>query len=338
MQISSLAKYAVGVTVAAALLAGCSSGGGSSLSPSTSAGAQGVAGPGHALSYHGVLLASRMMPQVRPIQIPAQPDKKKKKGAIQYISNFYSSAILQFNYPKSDASTGTISGTTDPQGMCTKTGKGTWWVVSSGSDTVDEFKAGGTSPINSLSVTVGEPAGCAIDSKGDIAVSVLGTGDVVIFTGGTGSGTEVSDGLVSTYFLGYDKSGNLFADGITTSYTYGMVELAAGGSSFSSVTLPNTISFPGQVQYDGKYITLDDQSAASIYQYSVSGGVATLAGTVPLSGAVDCVQTWIAGKIVICPDAGAENGKIYAYPAGGTAKATLSGSFDLPIGSVQVKK
>jgi hypothetical protein len=336
MKISSLANYAVGVTVAAALLAGCSTSGSSGLNPSM--GTQSKAIPGHALSYNGRLIASAVMPQVRPIQIPAQPDRHhKKKATDEYISNFYSSQILQFDYPKGTSSTGTITAATDPQGECTKNGKGTWWVVSSGSDQVMEFKAGGTTPIATLSITAGEPAGCSVNSKGDVAVSVLGTGDVVIFKGGTGNGTTVSDALSNSYFLGYDKAGDLFVDGFNGSFP-GMSEMKAGSSSFSIVSLPNSIAFPGGVQWDGKYITLDDQSAASIYQYSVSGGTATLQGTVALNGVSDCVQTWIAGKLVYCPDAGNNNATVFKYPAGGSAIATLSGSFDLPIGAVSVKK
>jgi len=335
MKISSLANYAVGVTVAAALLAGCSTSGSSGLNPSM--GTQSKAIPGHALSYNGRLIAPAMMPQVRPIQIPVSPDHKKKPTD-QYVSNFYSSQILSFDYPKGTGSTGTITAATDPQGECTRTGKKTWWAVSSGSDQVMEFKAGGTTPIATLSITAGEPAGCSVNKKtGDLAVSVLGTGDVVIFAGGKGSGTTVSDALSNSYFIGYDAAGDLFVDGFNGSFP-GMSEMKAGSSSFSIVTLPNSIAFPGQVQWDGKFITLDDQSAASIYQYTVSGGSATLEGTVGLSGVSDCVQTWIAKGIVICPDAGNNNATIFKYPAGGSAIATLSGSFDLPIGAVQVKK
>jgi len=338
MQISNLAKYAAGVTVAAALLAGCSSGGSSALSPST--GMQNAARSGHLqpLKVGGLLIASAMLPQVKPIQVPIMPDKKKKKKSNdEYISNFYGSDLLQFDYPKSNSSTGTISGVTDAQGECS-TGKKDFWVVASGSDEIEEFAYGGTSPISTLSESTGEPAGCSLSPKGDLAVSLLGTGDVVIFTGAKGSGTTVADGLDSTYFIGYDSKGNLFVDGITESDTYGMSEMAAGGSSFTAVSLPNTIEFPGQVQWDGKYITLNDQEAHAIYQYTVASDSATLEGTVALNGTSDCVQTWIAKKLVYCPDAGDENATVFAYPAGGSAKATLSGSFDLPIGGVSLAK
>jgi hypothetical protein len=340
MQISNLAKYATGVTVAAALLAGCSSGGSSAVSPST--GMQNAVRSGHlqTLKVGGLYLAAAMLPQVKPVQIA--PDKKKhhksKKGD-QYISNFYGSELLVFDYPKSDASIGTISGVTDAQGECTQTGKKNYWVVASGADEIEEFAFGGTSPIATLSESTGEPAGCAIDAKtGDLATTILGTGDVVIFTGASGTGTTVSDGLDSSYFDTYDASGNLYVDGITESDTYGVVEMASGSSSFKAVTLNNSIEFPGEMQWDGKYVTLNDQEAHGIYQYTCSDDSCTSNNTVELDGTSDCVQTWISGKYVYCPDFPNEVADVFAYPAGGSAIATLTGSYDGPIGSVAIAK
>ncbi len=338
MQISNLAKYAVGVTVAAALLAGCSSGGSSALSPST--GMQNAVRSGHLqpLRVGGLLVASATLPIAKFVHVPIMPDRhKKKKINDEYISNFYNSTLLEFDYPKGDSSIGSLSGD-DPQGECTQTGKKNFWQVNSGDDDIDEYAFGGTSPIASVSESAGEAAGCSVSKSGDLAVSILGSGDVVIFTNHTGSGTTVADGLDSTYFIAYDPKGDLFVDGITEQDTYGMSEMAAGSSSFKEVTLPNTPEFPGGLQWDGKYMTFNDQEAHEIYQYTVSGDVATLEGTVDLNGTSDCVQTWIAKKLVYCPDAGYENATVFKYPAGGSALATLSGSFDLPIGAVSVAK
>lgn len=331
MKISSLAKYAIGITTSAAMLAACSSGGSSSLAPAGTA-----MGPG--ATVHGLATLAAHPYKDNGVRSPVTPLKKKKKGGIQYISDFYGSDILSFDYPKGDSSTGTIS-VSEPQGLCTagNVGKSTWWAVSSGSDEVDEFKAGGSSPMSTLSVSAGEPAGCSVSYKGgDVAVSILSAGDVVVFKGGKGSGTTISDGLEETYFLGYDTKGNLYADGIGGAGVE-LVEMASGKSTFSQITLPNTIEFPGQVQYDGKYITVNDQEGYAIYGYTVSGTKATLKQTVSYTGASDCVQTWIAKKWFICPDAGDANGKIYAYPKGGAAIATLTGSFSLPIGGVALK-
>jgi hypothetical protein len=273
---------------------------------------------------------------VKPIQVPIRPDNRKKNPK-EYVSNFYSGDVLQFDYPKGDASTATISGLSDPQGECAQNRKKAFWVVSAGTDEIEEFAYRGSSPIATLSESAGEPAGCAIDAKtDDMAVTILSAGDVVIFTGGTGTGTTVADGLASSYFPTYDASGDLFVDGVTGGNTYGVVEMASGRSSFKAVTLPNTIAFPGSMQWDGRYVTLNDQSGHAIYRYTIAGDSAKLKGTVALNGSSDCVQTWIAKNLVYCPDAGNDDAKVYKYPAGGSAIATLTGSFDLPIGAVSI--
>jgi hypothetical protein len=148
-----------------------------------------------------------------------------KKNDLAYISNFYNSTILAFTYP-GGKNVGSIA-SDEPQGECTsKTSKGNWWVVDSGSDEISEYAHGGTTPLKTLSEDVGEAAGCSIDpTTGNLAVTLLGTGDVVIFTGGSGTGTTIADDLSSTYFAAYDDKGDLFVDGITPSDAVGVVEL-----------------------------------------------------------------------------------------------------------------
>jgi hypothetical protein len=338
MQISNLTKYAAGVMVFAALLAGCSGGSSSTLSPSSS-GMQNAVRSGHLqpLRVGGLLVASAMLPLVKPIHVPTALDKHRKRKPDEYISNFYSSDVLQFDYPRGDASTGTISGASEYQGECAQNRKKAFWVVASGADEIEEFAYGGRRPISTLSEAAGEPAACSIDAKsGNLAVTILENGDVVIFTGASGTGTTVADGLASSFFPTYDGSGDLFVDGITKSDTYGVVEMASGSSSFKAVRLPNTIEFPGGMQWDGTYVTLDDQDAHTIYQYTCARDSCSLKGTVALTGSSDCVQTWITKTIVYCPDAANDNATVYKYPAGGSPIATLTGSFDLPIGAVSI--
>jgi hypothetical protein len=207
--------------------------------------------------------------------------RHEKKGLYQYVSDFYNSELVEFDYPKGDSSIGEISGVADAQGECGNAlygaAKRDFWVVASGVDEIEEFAVGGTGPIKTLSESAGEPAGCAMDpSTGNLAVSLLGAGDVVIFTDHAGTGTVVADGMDSTYYDGYDNKGDLFVDGITESDTYGVVEMASGSSSFSPVTLSNAIEFPGGIQWDGKYVTLNDQEGHAIYGYTCSGMRCTL--------------------------------------------------------------
>lgn len=343
MNISSVAKYALIGMAGAGLFAGCSSNGGSSLAPTgtspagtTSAGMNGHMM--HALTINGVLTTAEHPSNLRPS--PVTPDRHhKKKKPDEYITDFNNSAAYEFNYPKSDASIGSISNVSNAQGECTKNGKGTFWVTATGSEQIEEFNVGGTSPISTLNTSAeGQPAGCAIDSStGNLAATIISNGDVVIFANASGSGTTYSSGLSEAFFATYDSSGNLFVDGFNSAGV-GVAELVKGGSSFKNITPSNTIEFPGNIQWDGKYVTVNDQDTHDIYQYTVSGTSATLEGTVSLTGSSDCDQTWIAKTVVYCPDAGAADGKVYKYPAGGSPIATLTASFSEPIGAVQVIK
>ena len=340
----SLLTYALICTASAVLMAGCSSGS-SSLGAPLGVTPSAFYSP-RTISINGLLITAahpnlRMRSHVGPVT----PDKHhEKKGLYQYVSDFYNSALVEFDYPKGDSSIGEISGVADdPQGECGDAlygaAKRDFWVVSSGADEIEEFTVGGTGPIKILSESTGEAAGCAMDpSSGNLAVTLLGTGAVVIFTDASGTGTVVADGMASTYFDGYDNKGDLFVDGITESDTYGVVEMASGSSSFSPVTLSNTIQFPGGIQWDGKYVTLNDQEGHAIYGYTCSGMRCTLERTVSLSGSGDCAGTWIGKGDVFCADAGNEAVEVWKYPAGGSPIASLTGPVDLPIGIVQVSK
>src|SRR6202035_4225533 len=105
---------------------------------------------------------------------------------------------------------------------------------------------------------------------------------------------------------------------------------------FKMVTLNNTLEFPGQIQWDGTYITIEDQVASDVYGYTCKGTTCTLERTVSLTGALDCAQTWIANGYVFCAEAGNNDVEVYDYPAGGDAAATLGGNLDLPLGIVSL--
>ena len=166
-----------------------------------------------------------------------------------------------------------------------------------------------------------------MDTSGDLAVGILyassgpGGGDVVIFKNASGSGTVIPTPLDEEFFDGYDNQGNLFADGFigARSGFATLVELPKGSTKFETITTSNTVGFPGSVQWDGTYLTVFDQDANAMYQYTVSGTTATLKGTVSFSGSSDCAQTWIVKGLVYCGDAGNGDGEVFKYPAGGSA-------------------
>lgn len=343
MKISLLSKYSLGIFAAAGILAGCSGGGSSPLGNSSMT-QSGVTvthvGKFTNYSYHGVSSTAAVMFAPRNPNAFIRslvPDHRRHHEKIGYVSNFYGSDVDGFVYPKG-TTYDTLSGLSDPQGMCAETHRNKFWVTLTGAAEIEQFKIGDTTPLKTLSTSSvpGEVVGCSQDpTTGNVAGGMIGAGDVAIFTGGTGTPESVSDGLEDTFFVGYDNKGNLFADG-EGSTGVDLVEMPAGSSSFHRVNLPNTIEFPGNVEWDGTYITVNDQSAFAIYRYSISGSTATLAGTVPLSGVEDCDQDWIFKGKVLCPNI--ENALVFAYPAGGSPVDTWSFSADEALGSVVVEK
>ena len=183
-----------------------------------------------------------------------------------------------------------------------------------------------------------------MNTSGDLAVGVLlgnsygAAGQVVIFKDASGSGKVYNTPLYKEYFDGYDSKGNLFADGFGPSYNWMLVELPKGSSKFVTINTSNSPGFPGSVQWDGTYLSVFDQYTNQAYQYAVSGTTATLKNTITFAGASDCAQTWIVKGLLYCGDAGNNDGEVYKYPAGGSAVATFSGNFDLPLGVVAAKK
>jgi hypothetical protein len=331
---TGLVKYA-GALVALAICSACSS---LAIAPSNAApNAEYI---GKTLSVNGRLVtAAHLNLSARPPFATLVPDELAKPKTYEYIINDYTTYAGIFDYPTSDKQIGKI----DHVGgqACTNVlygnGKKTFWIVA-GADQITLFQVP-KKPLKRLSISYGQPSSCAMDTNGDLAVGNLSDGDIVIFKNASGSGTEMTTPLSTEYFDGYDNNGNLFFDGFNgSSDSFELVELPKGSSTFQPITTSNSVSFPGSVQWDGTYLTVFDQRANAMYQYTVSGTKATLKGTVSLSGANDCAQTWIGTGVVYCADSGYGDGAVFKYPAGGEPIAVFTGNFDLPLGTVAAAK
>jgi hypothetical protein len=337
MNATGLVKYAAAL-LALAICSAC--GGGSALAPSSAA--LDATYVGRTLSVNGRLVtAARANTSPLSRYATIAPDRHAKSKTFEYVIGFYGSYASVFDYPKSTAQIGTIENV-GGQG-CTNVlygyGKETFWILAS--DTaITEYKVP-EKPIKTLTDSVGQPSSCGMDTSGDLAVGILsgsGAGDIIIFKDASGSPTVIKTPLAREYFDGYDNEGNLFADGFNSGSNFELVELPKGSSKVEAITTSNTVDFPGSVQWDGTYLTVTDQVADAIYQYTISGTKATLEGTVSLSGAGDCAQTWIATGVVYCGDFYNEDGEVYKYPAGGKYIAVFTGDFDSPLGVVAAEK
>jgi hypothetical protein len=334
MNTSGFAKYAAALVA----LAVCSACGGSTASPSSAAiNARYV---GKMLYVNGTpVTAARLNPMPRYATIV--PDRITNSKHYEYISNNYGTYADIFDYPKSNQQIGSIHRIGGQ--ACTNVlygyGKQIFWIVQA-HGRITEFGVP-KKELKRLADSVGMPSSCAMNTQGDIAVGIFGgsgRGDVVIYKNASGSGTIMTTQLNAEYFDGYDNHGNLFADGWNSSDVFQLVELPSGSSKFEPITTSNTVKFPGSLQWDGNYFTVFDQDTSEFYQYTISGTTATLKGTVQLTGASDCSQTWIVKGFVYCADAGNDGGEVFKYPAGGSPIAVFTGNFVLPLGVTAANK
>ncbi|MGA9944176.1 MAG: hypothetical protein WBP75_03980 [Candidatus Cybelea sp.] len=337
MNTTGLVKYA-GALVALAICAAC--GGGSGVAPSNAA--LNTRYIGRTLFVNGMpVTAARANLSAPPRYATILPDRHRRKDH-EYIINFYGTFAGIFDYPKSDRELGEINNV-GGQG-CTNVlfgyGKKTFWIVAAYNQ-ITEYRVPQT-PIKTLTVSdASMPSSCAMDTNGDLAVGILfgpSTGDILIYPNASGSGTFIRTPLAREYFDGYDANGNLFFDGFTSGSAFQLDELPKGSNTVKTITTSNVVQFPGSVQWDGTYMTVFDQIANKMYQYTISGTNATLKGTISFSGSSDCAQTWIAIGVVYCGDAGNDNGEVFSYPAGGSPIAVFTGNFDEPLGTVAARR
>ncbi|HEV3090631.1 MAG TPA: hypothetical protein VGX91_04205 [Candidatus Cybelea sp.] len=363
MKISSLAKYAVGVTLAAAMLAACSSGG-SSFGPTS-----GAAPSGH---HTGLTQLSKIqdaaltMPHfmARPVhpdhgQSFMRPDKKGSKSAYLYVGDWDTNDVYVYDYPSGTA-VGTLTGFGEPYGMCTDK-KGDVYVANFEDGNAVEYAHGGTSPINTYA-SGGEPIGCSVSAKGDVAVTSFSPGEVVVYAGGNPSkSTTYSDSSCEYEWpAGYDSKGDLIGVGEYSSID--VCALMAGSKSEEVLSESGiTIDFPGGTSWDGKYIGLGDQEAGGTFESgdwpsTISG--TTIKGTTETKLSDTCYSDYddtvsifytngkknifphgkkqantAVGPNLWCADAGTSKVDYWKYPAGGNPTGNLTSPPGAPYGA-----
>jgi hypothetical protein len=258
-----------------------------------------------------------------------------KKSDLLYLDD-QTGNVYVYSYPKGELM-GTLTGLPDPQGECVDK-KGDVFFTSFAGQQIVEYAHGGTSPINTLSNPGQYMEGCSVDTKtGDLAAIDFepstggGGGSVAIFAHASGSPTVLTDpNLHLGYQIGYDNKGNIFVDGVDSSNNFEFAELPKGSSSFTEITLGVSITTPGGVQWDGKYVTVGDAKSGDIYQTDGAGG--KIEGTTSLSDSDGIFQYFIGGKKVVGPNAYSANAGIWKYPKGGNPTMTITGITD-PFGA-----
>ncbi len=278
--------------------------------------------------------APETAPAARAIRTWMSPDAHRHN--LLYISD-NSGFVYVFQYPTGKL-VGTIGGFDGSSGLCADS-KGNVFITNTDGQDVLEYAHGGKKPIATFLLFGAFPNGCAVDpASGNLAVTNFATspsqgpGNVAVFAKAQGNPTfYTAKGFMEYLFAGYDGNGNLFVDGVNSGTSQSLfAELASGSSTLSNLTVSQSMGFPGGIQWDGKYMAIEDDMKDTIYRMNFSGSTGTVAGTVHLSARSHLVvQFWLQGDTIIVPFGGSPRTvkKIgfWNYPDGGKPMAQFDG-------------
>jgi len=261
-----------------------------------------------------------------------------KLSDLLYVTDMGTNDVYVYSYPQGSL-VGTLSGFNSPVRDCSDR-SGNVYVTNTLAETILKYAHGATKPTKTFSDKAYLPVDCAVDpTMGTLAVTNYGpsgsnTGSVAIYRHGKGSAKIYQAAGVQAYlFCAYDDSGDLFVDALNHSYGFVLIELRKGASKFENITLNQSFSSGGGVQWDGTYLAVGDGSS-TIYDFAIKGTTGTKVRTITLGDAVDVDQFSIKGSTLIGPDGpnGANHDVgLWDYPAGGDPTKTIgSGLLENP--------
>jgi len=301
MKISRSAAFALYVSAAASLSAGCS--GTSQPSPLgptfITNETRNVAGT---LPMRGGFGA---FDSVRPYGVP-HPDRRKSwvspdaKGdpRLLFASDSGLEDVNIYSLPSMKLK-GQLTGFSVPQGMCADSA-GNVYVADTNATQVVEYSHAG-SLVARYADNYGFPIGCAVDpATGNLAVTDLvndgsGPGEVQIFSSPSAQPRIlVNPSVFYYYFAGYGPDGSLWVSGTDANGVYMLSR--CGASSCSTISLSGgTLYFPGAVQWDkvqNTWVVFDqlcgNTPSACSYPVSPSGALGKATTYSNYKGGNDC--------------------------------------------------
>jgi hypothetical protein len=277
-------------------------------------------------------------------QLPALGTSEVRLDAndndLLYISNYSTSAVKVYSWPDLTQEQ-TLRGFTQQDGLCTDP-KGDVFVANTNAYNILKYPHGGTKPIATLADLPNYyPNFCAVDPvTGDLAVTNFPygpygsvTGNLVIYHDARGAPKPYTISAIYDYYTcGYDDHGNLVVDGSS----HGVVALAIlkhGAGKLQLLTLDQSLSFPGGVQWDGRHWAIGNQQD-DVYQFDIEGTKGKKVGTTALNGAAGVYGFYVDKHQIVVPEYAANQVQIYPYPKGGDATMTISTGLHQPVGAV----
>jgi hypothetical protein len=228
-------------------------------------------------------------------------------------------------------------------GECSDRSGNVWITDYSG---IAEYPHGGTKPITQKFARW-DLTGCSVAPKSNDVAAAGQMGTVFIWSGGRGRArTYHTKSFYTLRYCGYDADGNLFVDGFEqyNRDKFLLFELPSGERKLTSVSLDQKIHVAGQVQWDGRYLAIQDEGAShSIYQIKVSGNIGTVVNKIAFQGLRKPVKaSWIAGSTIFVPYSAAGRFPnaigIFNYPGGGKPIDVLRGGAYRDVGAVTLSR
>lgn len=203
--------------------------------------------------------------------------------------------------------------------MCSDANTGDVYISNGGA--ILDYPPGGTTRVALFTFPTGLfSAGCSVSpTNGNVAVvatqsiafhHVQHTWAYVFATGLRKLARKLVPHITTqSEFCGYDAQGNLFVDGQNLkTRAFELAELKKNARGFIEISVGPSVDLAayGPVQWDGKYITVEDPNRPTIYRIAVSGSTGTVVGTTVLrhpSGTrgEKNAPTWIQGNTVLAP-------------------------------------
>jgi hypothetical protein len=348
MRIFRAITVALGASAVLAMLAGCAGDNApAALSPSAAgAGAQSAqrqvasAGPNNSLLPPNVKRISN-----KPTATASFMDPDAAGKSLIFVSDAANGVIdIYTKAGKNQKSVGQITGLTEPQGITTDK-NGDLYVANTNSSNVLVYAPPYTAQPTLTITDAGEfPADVAVSSAGIVAVTnicnaptcLLSTGNVAIYAkGATKSCATVSDPVFNfarIMFAAYDKSGDLYIDGLNSGYqtTFGLVEGGCGATSITYLNSVYTVGFPGGIQIDkaGRIAFADPvRQQVVTFDPPVNDAFGEPVTTTPLTGAISPLGFALlaSGSDLYVADSGGPGlAEEYPYTAGGSAINTIA--------------
>jgi DNA-binding beta-propeller fold protein YncE len=252
-----------------------------------------------------------------------------RKSPLLYVSDAGTGEVDAYAYPGGKL-LGQLTGFVRPAGLCVDS-KGDLFVTDLFGHRILEYAHAGKRPIETLTDDNEDPGDCSVNpASGELAVTNVSTyysgpGDILTYSHAQGKPTKHEDRAIFYYeFCGYDQSGDLYVDGMSSG-NFRLAELPAGGTRFKNISIDQKIVYAGAVQWDGANLAVGDYEANRIYQFQITGTVGTTVGRTDLRDAAFAIGFWLQGQKVIGPNDESKNVMFWHYPAGGSPTKTIGG-------------